>query len=407
MTSQASRVSALLPGGDPAPGDVEDVRLVVARLRRAVQSADDVREVLRAVGSAGAGIWAGPAADTFAAHHQDLTARLDTAHTAYTQAADVLQRWMGELELAQQRASALVARAHAVAQAAAYPPGPVPAELIALRHQHAALAAEAHADAQRCARALQVAIDDVAHFTHSFWQNFDEDLVKASKFMHEVGDVLGVVALVVGLCVPGVGELLFVGVMALSVAELGVDAYLTVKGKQPWSEVTMDGIGVALGAGGKLAQTALKGAREATILERAARSASGRAGGYATAAARAEQAGWTGQAAVYDAGMQAAKEDATAFRAGLTNSPPTAGGGLVRTTLSDVEHPFLSVRESQIVARAKQYAPLPALRTWQRVLPHHPVATTVSLASHAWDVPSDLRGGQTLLDIAHHQAQRP
>jgi len=149
----AARLSPLFPDGDPTPGDVSDVRLMVARLRRAAVAAHRVLRVAEAGRP-----WAN------APRRQVITTRLEAARDAYGRCADVLEAWAERLEAAQAEAANLAVRAGMAARTADYPPGPVPPALSALRQRHAALATHAHSDAQRCARELKAVIADVELF---------------------------------------------------------------------------------------------------------------------------------------------------------------------------------------------------------------------------------------------------
>lgn len=403
MTSYASRVSALLPGGDPTPGDIGEVLLIADRLQRAVDAVADVKNLLRSVSHSD--LWAGPAADAFAAHHRDLVAKLDGAHDAYTQATGVVRRWVRELEAAQAEATHLVSLAQAAAQAAGFPPGPVPPALTALRRRHEVLGEQARADAQRCANDLQSAINEVGRFAHSVWEHVTEELVTVSKVLEDMNVALGVLAIVALLFMPGVGEVVGAAMLVGSAAELGVDVVLATDGKKTWGDVGLDAAGVALGGGAGVARTATRAAEGASELRFAARSAAGKAGWLGREADQAAAVGAEDSQEVYRAAQAAFRRQGAEFRAEAKTLDQVNVGGLVRDTHDEVgyqlRNPIAAARDGvptgPAVAAAKAYGELPNLRLWQESPIRHTVDAVLRVADPGYETVKP-----EIADAMHH-----
>jgi len=72
------RMSPLLRGGDPAPGDGEQIMSVVRRLREIGRTAGDTADLIGRLGTGGAE-WSGPAAEAFSRRRHKLLELLRTA----------------------------------------------------------------------------------------------------------------------------------------------------------------------------------------------------------------------------------------------------------------------------------------------------------------------------------------
>jgi hypothetical protein len=341
-----ARVSPYLTGGDPAPGDPAQVRRVICQLRQAVEAVQDALDVLRAVG-VDVGLWTGPAADAFAAKRGDLQARLATADTAYTDAANALDRWARGLDDAQCEAAWIVAQAEAIMRQqppdpnAAFNPFPtVPAPVLGLQRQHDRLAQRARADAQRCACELDAAAALVGRYERSLWEQVSGLLADASELLHAVTPWLSLAA----LFIPALGPV----VLGLDVLTLAIDVVLLADGKQTWGDVAWDAVGVGLGVVGGAGETMSSSARAATRFD---------AAGFTVAAKHV--------------------------------SVRTSFGGAMRHEMQALRHPIEALRDEQAIAtalkQADYYNKLPALKVWTTNL--KPVVIGTSL--HALDIGAD------------------
>ncbi len=98
-------------GFDPAPGDVARTGDVAATVRAVVDALSEVEGILAGERD---GRWEGKSAAAFRDIVADeLTPRVQRALSSFSEAADALQRWVGQLESFQRRAQRLEERARA------------------------------------------------------------------------------------------------------------------------------------------------------------------------------------------------------------------------------------------------------------------------------------------------------
>jgi hypothetical protein len=264
----SQRVSPYLRGGDPAPGESGEIRRVLRGLRQTVEATEAATQVLQAVG-VDAQLWTGSAADAFVAKRGELLRRLGTADQAYTDAANALERWLHQLEDAQDEAARIVQQAEAVMRQQP-PPDPnsvfaltpaVPPALQAVQRRHDTLATRADADARCCAQALRVAAGSVGRYADSWWENVTNLLTAASDLLEEVTPWLGLLALAVPVLAPWV--------LAVDVLALTIDVVLAVDGKGSWTDVAGSALSVGLGVMGRTGKVMASSARQATTFEAA------------------------------------------------------------------------------------------------------------------------------------------
>jgi hypothetical protein len=364
------RTTALLHGGDPAPGDPAAVRRLANTLRGVVHEVDRAAALVRAGHQTW---WTGRGATAFAGGHDELLRQLRTARTAYGTAADALASWVVKLEAAQAEAVAIVVRAKAAARAAGVPSGavplaPIPPALIALQRARDTLATRARRDAQVCARVVEDASRQVGHFQHTLGQNIVAALVDASHVLRTASEILSVATLALAL-VPVVGQAVGTLALATSAALLVVDAGLAVSGHGSWKTVAADGLGVGLGAAGRAGAHIFTSAKAAKQFAASATEARHTATGLARAmpATQARVAAGHGSVAevrLLAAAQHTARADAAELSAlaRQARAETTLGAGL--RDIVDDPAGLAALRQAGLVHDAAAYRALPRLEQW-------------------------------------------
>lgn len=275
MMMLGPRTSPLLRGGDPVPGDGEQITAVVRRLREIGETAGDTATLLGHIG------WTGKAADAFAVRRHELLERLQTAQSAYTGAADVLRGWLGRLQELQAEATRIAAEAERLRQSAqaenpatvfatigaAGPPGSA-----ALQQRHDDVARRARVEAQRCAEQLAAAVSQVRRFQHSTWEHITSELLTASDVLGKISLALTILA-VVTIPFPPAAAAFGIASKVAGGLKLGIDVVLAADGKKSWTTIGVDAIGFGLGVGGKGASGMTGLARTEAKLRTAAQAA--------------------------------------------------------------------------------------------------------------------------------------
>jgi hypothetical protein len=415
MLYAGPRISALLPGGDPAPGDGDEITRVITQLRGVVDTVEAARKMLNTLGQQGSA-WTGPGADAVAARRGDLLQRLNSAHDAYDSAANALATWLRQLQLSQSDAAGLVVRTNEYArQATATQPinpfgptlTPVPPELVRLRQEHKNIADIAERNARQCAQALHDAIRQVDPYRRSGWDHFLEHLVQASRILHDVDNVLSAVSLTLMLVsvVPIVGEIAFVAVIGFGAATLVVDAVLAANHRQKWSEVGMDALDLGLAGAGGVGEKIARRTLEADQLAAGARGATEVAARQSSAfswllhhgdTALAGTVGAAAGATWITAGRLAAKSDELRRGAAI-------GSGLGETA-STLRAPGAAVNDfnelNQLIQQSEGFAKLPRLQRW---VPST-VKGQVGAGLHVGDAINDAKH---VVDFVKEQLEQP
>jgi hypothetical protein len=259
------RVSAYLTGGDPVPGEAGEIRRVTDHLRSAVTAAEAAGGVLQSVGVED-GMWTGRAADEWASKRGELQKRLTTANQAYTDAQLALERWLRELQAAQDEAARIAAQADEIMRqqppadpSTAFTPLPgtgVPAPVQGLQKRRDALADRARRDAERCADEIRRAAEAVGRYQDSWWENTKEILAHASELLDAVTPWLGLAAIFFPALTPFV--------LGLSIAKLAIDVVLAVDGDGSWGKVALGAAGVGLGVAGAVGGNMSRAAQQTT-----------------------------------------------------------------------------------------------------------------------------------------------
>ncbi|MEV0850274.1 putative T7SS-secreted protein [Streptomyces sp. NPDC049954] len=293
-------------GFDPAPGDVETVRLMVSAMGRVVSEGDTAQTQLGGIGTSD-GIWVGKSADAFSESVGKIPPYLKKALSAMSSAHRALSGWQAGLESYQARARRLEEEAAAAARKAGSAKGALDGvtsdtshmsdkekeehekdkkgkkeayenadgELEDVRRRAHSLHSEYVEAADTTARTLKDAADDAppepgwfdrmvdsfGEFMSDAWKTLSDP-----EFWKAVGDFLADAALVIGVLaligVPGlglIGLLVAGGALAAHLGAMAGGADVT------WQTIAWDAVGVFAGArafkglrlagkGGKLAK---------------------------------------------------------------------------------------------------------------------------------------------------------
>ncbi|MFE7896031.1 putative T7SS-secreted protein [Streptomyces sp. NPDC057424] len=293
-------------GFDPAPGDLETVRLMVSAIGRVNREGGTAQTQLAKVGTSD-GIWAGQAADAFTKSVDKIPPYLKRALGSIETTHRVLSNWETSLDGFQARARKLEEEAAAAARKASTAKGALDAlpsntsgipdkeqekhdkdkeskqraydsahgELEAVRSRARTLNAEYVTAADATARAVKDAADDAppepgwfddlvdgfTEFLSDAW-----DTLTDPNFWKLVGDLLADIAMVIGvICLvalmlgTGVGALGLIGFL-VGLGALAAHSAAMIGGAEgvTWETLAWDALGVVAGgaslAGAKLAQ---------------------------------------------------------------------------------------------------------------------------------------------------------
>jgi hypothetical protein len=273
-------------GGDPVPGDPDQVRVLAGGFHSFADDVDTQNALLKALRSDSTGVWEGPAADAFRPHLEDLPPKLDKLVSSYREAGDALSVYAPRLASAQAEAVAALqkatealtrlgrAQAEKSAQdaanrtaAAAAPPGH-PAATVAQPDYGAAVSQaqadlnaahrakdgavdDARAAARHCIDALKQATNDGIKNKHHHWWDTVVDVVthptKLLKVISQVANTLSAICGILALVtcwIPGVGEAFAAAALVTGAIGLVADALLAATGSGGWGAVGLDAVGL-------------------------------------------------------------------------------------------------------------------------------------------------------------------
>lgn len=295
---------APLTGGDPVPGDPEQVSRTATRCRNTAAEIRDQAAALRRLASADG--WEAEAAVMFRAAAVDTATKLDQAHHRYDEVAGALRCYAPALDAAQASSlralqAAQAAEADARAAAVAQPTGELPPDATDEQRRArtgAVRRAEAAADdadarlaaarrllddavagrddaAEAAARRINAAIDHDG-LKDSRWERFKNWVHDNAGWISVVSDVLSWIAtglFVLALFIPGV-NLITWAIVGLTLLALAGHSLLAASGEGSWVDVGIDVFALATFGAGRLLGG---GAKAATAASRtAAASAAGR-----------------------------------------------------------------------------------------------------------------------------------
>ncbi|MCL7489889.1 hypothetical protein M8I34_00200 [Streptomyces sp. MCA2] len=256
---------------DPIPGDPEDIRDEVTKMKNLAKTLRDQARILRKAEDGDA--LRGNYADKIREKSGELDKRFRETAGRYERVVGDLGKWANDLEGFQDRADGILRRAkHANEEHSADlkkkeakaekdggdPPDYVDdSHLATYRKQLNEVTADRDAAAEKCARNIGDDISDVLE--DSTWENFADGLSTTLDVLGYLGTAIAIVGI---FCTPA-GWIVGIG-LAIGVASLLGHSLLAITGKGSWTDVAFDAIGlVTMGLGGK-ALTGLKASRALT-----------------------------------------------------------------------------------------------------------------------------------------------
>src|SRR5215470_13323632 len=269
--------------GDPVPGDPDRVKAAQSRYENIAKTIHDTADNLRKV--TGADGLKGQYADAIKDKATDVVNDLTKASGRYDAVAKAVGVYQPALETARTETAAAVSdaetanaaqiKARAMPDPSANRPPDAPPlsqddqNAVGARNTATANAdgdlAKAKARLRNAVEALNAAGQALAnavgknafkgdHLTDSGWDRFLHGLNAFLKVFVKVLQWIGIALAALALIFPGVGVLIFAGVI-IAVTVLVADIILVAQGETSWFEVAMSAAGVVLlGAGGLLAK---------------------------------------------------------------------------------------------------------------------------------------------------------